>query len=140
MSAAVDARGLKRVCVECGIRFYDMNKRPIICPGCSTEFTGIEKIKGRKPRAADPIVEEKKAEVETEEEAIVEDSPEVEEISLDDVAADEKAKEGDDEDEDGVDVDGDLVKNLDDLDSVEGDDLDEDDLEDLSISKKDGDE
>ena len=40
MAAVADARGLKRICAGCGIRFYDMNKRPIICPSCGTEFTG----------------------------------------------------------------------------------------------------
>ncbi len=55
MSAAVDAKGLKRVCVECGIRFYDMNKRPIICPNCETEFTGELKLKGRRGRVAAPV-------------------------------------------------------------------------------------
>ena len=51
MGAAADKRGLKRVCTECGMRFYDMNKRPIICLGCNEEFTGIEKIKTRRGRA-----------------------------------------------------------------------------------------
>ncbi len=52
MSAASDARGLKRVCVSCGIRFYDFNKRPIECPNCDTEFTGELKLKGRRSKAA----------------------------------------------------------------------------------------
>lgn len=41
MSVA-DKKGLKRVCNDCGTRFYDMNKRPVICPNCSTEFKGAE--------------------------------------------------------------------------------------------------
>ncbi|MGQ0526599.1 MAG: FYDLN acid domain-containing protein [Alphaproteobacteria bacterium] len=52
MSAASDARGLKRVCVSCGIRFYDFNKRPIECPNCDTQFTGELKVKGRRTKAA----------------------------------------------------------------------------------------
>ena len=49
MSAAAnkttDPRGLKRICLECGGRFYDLNKRPITCPSCDTEFTGEIKVK-----------------------------------------------------------------------------------------------
>lgn len=29
--------GTKRTCTHCGARFYDMNKRPIICPKCGGE-------------------------------------------------------------------------------------------------------
>ncbi|AOX19166.1 FYDLN acid domain-containing protein [Kozakia baliensis] len=29
--------GLKRVCVSCGARFYDLNRIPAICPKCGTE-------------------------------------------------------------------------------------------------------
>ncbi|MEM9470036.1 MAG: FYDLN acid domain-containing protein, partial [Pseudomonadota bacterium] len=39
------SKGLKRICMSCGIRFYDMNKKPIICPTCDWEFTGEVKVK-----------------------------------------------------------------------------------------------
>ena len=42
--------GSKRLCPSCGIRFYDLNKNPIICPDCSTEILP-ETSKGRKPIA-----------------------------------------------------------------------------------------
>ena len=29
--------GLKRVCVSCGTRFYDLTKTPAVCPKCGTE-------------------------------------------------------------------------------------------------------
>lgn len=61
MSAALDARGLKRVCVSCGIRFYDLNKRPINCPNCQTEFSGEIKLKSRRGRAAIDAIEAEKA-------------------------------------------------------------------------------
>ena len=97
MSAVADARGLKRICDECGTRFYDMNNRPIICPNCQTEFTGEIKVKGRRGRVAEETAETPKAaandeavknQVEEAGEDIEEDeTPEVEEVSLDDVAA-----------------------------------------------------
>lgn len=94
MSAALDARGLKRVCVSCGIRFYDLNKRPINCPNCETEFSGEIKLKGRRGRAAAIEEAPKKVanDVETEVEARDEGV-----VSLEDVAA---MEEGADEDAD----------------------------------------
>jgi len=29
--------GLKRTCVSCGARFYDLTKSPAVCPKCGTE-------------------------------------------------------------------------------------------------------
>ncbi len=28
------ARGTKRTCTACEVRFYDLNRAPIVCPGC----------------------------------------------------------------------------------------------------------
>ena len=44
--------GLKRTCLSCDMRFYDFKRRPIICPGCGTEFDPENLLKGRKSRAA----------------------------------------------------------------------------------------
>lgn len=30
--------GAKRRCLSCGAAFYDLNKSPILCPKCGTEF------------------------------------------------------------------------------------------------------
>ncbi|HEX2555006.1 MAG TPA: TIGR02300 family protein [Microvirga sp.] len=30
--------GLKRQCMSCGAKFYDLNKNPIVCPKCGTAF------------------------------------------------------------------------------------------------------
>ena len=43
--------GLKRTCLSCDMRFYDFKRRPIICPGCGTEFDLENLLKGRKSRA-----------------------------------------------------------------------------------------
>lgn len=120
---AADPRGLKRICLSCSTRFYDMNKRPIICPNCSAEFSGEVKIKTRRGRqpvnevvndVAEDEVVEKDVEDEIEEE-------EAETVSLEDVAA---ADEGEDVDEDEVEIDEDDLEDLDDED--EDEDLDED--------------
>ena len=42
--------GTKRACLACGMRFYDFNRSPIICPGCGAEFDTENIIKSRKGR------------------------------------------------------------------------------------------
>ena len=44
--------GLKRTCPSCGMRYYDFNKTPIICPGCQTEFDPELVVRSRRGRAA----------------------------------------------------------------------------------------
>ncbi len=119
-----DPRGLKRICMSCSTRFYDLNKRPVICPNCDTEFTGEVKIKARRGRlAANDIADDTEvedavetAEVEEEEDADSDDDT----VSLEDV-------DGDDSDDEDLDIDADDLDS-DDLD----DDLDDDD-DDLDV-------
>ncbi len=86
MSTATKPIGLKRICTGCGAKFYDLNKRPIICPSCEVEFTGEIKVKRRGRAAAEVKKEDLTAEVETkkDEGEILEEDPEVEVVSLDD--------------------------------------------------------
>ncbi|TVR78127.1 MAG: TIGR02300 family protein [Rhodospirillales bacterium] len=70
--------GTKRTCHNCGARFYDLQRDPIVCPVCSTVYDPGRQAKTRRagvrgavaPVAA--VVPEEAAE-ETEEEAVVED-------------------------------------------------------------------
>ncbi len=39
--------GAKRQCQNCGAKFFDLNKDPIVCPKCGTVFQGAAR-----PRAA----------------------------------------------------------------------------------------
>ena len=123
-----DPRGLKRICMSCSTRFYDLNKRPVLCPNCDTEFTGEVKIKARRGRlAANDIADDTEvedavetAEVEEEEEEV---DAEAETVSLEEV-------EVEDTDEEDLDIDADdLDADLDDDDLADDDldvDLDED--------------
>ena len=65
--------GHKQRCGSCGIKFYDLNKTPIICPSCHTEFDPETLLKSRRGRS--PAKVEQKAATpgaeETEEEEIV---------------------------------------------------------------------
>ena len=44
--------GIKRACLSCGMKLYDFNRTPIICPGCSTEFSLENLLTSRKGRSA----------------------------------------------------------------------------------------
>jgi uncharacterized protein (TIGR02300 family) len=73
--------GTKRQCQNCGAKFFDLNKDPIICPKCTTVFQGAT---ARARPTAKP--EEEEAELST--------PAGVEVVSLDEVeASEEKAAE-----------------------------------------------
>ena len=74
--------GMKRVCVACGARFYDLTKVPAVCPKCGTEQppdqprprrTGGNVLEDRRLRKPAPAPEEADAEVEGIEDATEED-------------------------------------------------------------------
>ncbi|WP_198377262.1 TIGR02300 family protein [Neoroseomonas rubea] len=50
--------GLKRSCVACGARFYDLARSPAVCPKCNTEQPA-EQPRVRRAAAAPPPVDEK---------------------------------------------------------------------------------
>jgi len=93
--------GAKRVCHSCGSRFYDLGRRPIVCPACETVLDLDTLTRGRrnrspqaapaKPEVAVPV-KPVPAEVEDEEE--VEAEEEASDIDVEvEVEAD---KEGED--------------------------------------------
>jgi uncharacterized protein (TIGR02300 family) len=44
--------GTKRLCTECGARYYDLNTIPIACPKCGAQFKVVEPKTG--PRSSQP--------------------------------------------------------------------------------------
>ena len=50
--------GIKRICPSCGIKYYDFNKSPIICPDCNFEFDPDLLLKSRKGRGVLNKIEE----------------------------------------------------------------------------------
>ena len=71
--------GTKRQCQNCGAKFFDLNKDPIICPKCGTVFQGAS---ARARPAAKEAEEEEDTEVAT--------PAGVEVVSLDEVEAGEE--------------------------------------------------
>ena len=113
-----DKRGFKRVCVECGSRFYDLTKRPIICPSCSAEFFIEEKIKPRvaekksapKKKAVSQVTEATESTKDDDE--LEEEDDGVEVVSLEDLETVEKNSD-DDDGEVKIDLDDDSLEDLD---------------------------
>lgn len=52
--------GIKRSCQECGTKFYDMRREPIVCPKCGAAFEPQASTKPRSRRVS-PLEEEKRA-------------------------------------------------------------------------------
>ncbi len=83
--------GLKRVCVACSARFYDMTKTPPVCPKCGTEQPldqhrirraggNVAEDKRAKKPAAAPGIEDVEVEgvEEAEDESVLEDADDLE--------------------------------------------------------------
>ncbi len=54
--------GTKRTCLNCGTRFYDMQRTPIVCPKCGSENVpdAVSKARrGMKKTTAHPVAEPK---------------------------------------------------------------------------------
>lgn len=106
--------GTKRACPKCAVRFYDLNKDPIICPCCEATFdletiletykkpskettqkteeiVEINPILGSEDLEADPIIlDDDDTGIELEDELLEEDDDESVSLeSLTDVAADD---------------------------------------------------
>ena len=51
--------GNKHTCLDCGVKFYDLNKLEIICPACGTEVTLIsEEPKVQLQPTQTPVIDE----------------------------------------------------------------------------------
>ncbi|MFN0113396.1 MAG: TIGR02300 family protein [Paracoccaceae bacterium] len=42
-----DEWGVKRLCPHCGTRFYDLQRDPMTCPGCTHSFSAESLVAGR---------------------------------------------------------------------------------------------
>jgi uncharacterized protein (TIGR02300 family) len=108
------ARGTKRVCQNCGSKFYDLNRSPITCPICQSIYQQTEsRAKAVAGNAAVP---------DDDDDAISPAMANVDVVSLDEVAEAEN---------DIPDIDDDGLVDIDDDDAdLKGDDADEPFIED----------
>ena len=100
--------GLKRACRECGKRFYDFHRDPIVCPGCQAVYDPLAALRPRRSRAAAvpaaPVAK-----------AAVEEEPDVPAQGEDDEENVVEVEDGEIEDDTDIDTD-------DDDDMIDGDD------------------
>ena len=47
--------GAKQICPNCQAKFYDLNRRPAVCPKCATAFDPEEAVKSRRMRARSTV-------------------------------------------------------------------------------------
>lgn len=98
--------GLKRHCMQCGAKFYDLNKDPAVCPKCGTPMqasaVALSRVAPPVAARARPAAVEEEPELETA-------GPEM--VSLDDVEA---AESGKDPAEDDIDIAEDVATEDDD--------------------------
>lgn len=76
--------GLKRQCMSCGAKFYDLNRDPAVCPKCGTAFQAAALSRVAAPAVARAPMDEDETELKTA-------GPEM--ISLEDVEASEAEKD-----------------------------------------------
>jgi uncharacterized protein (TIGR02300 family) len=100
--------GLKRVCVACGTKFYDLTRTPATCPKCGTEqpaeqprlrraagaLPAEDKVKKRAAAAAEPELEGDEVEIEdVEADETIEDAEELEDDNEDLEVSDDRDEE-----------------------------------------------
>ena len=119
--------GVKRICPNCGTRYYDMRKDPPTCPSCGTAYDPEALLRSRRARPI-PVEDLKKAPVVADDDEALGIDTEAEEADEELEGADAGVDVGDLEDED---VDEDVTVADDDEDVLleDADELgDEDDM------------
>jgi uncharacterized protein (TIGR02300 family) len=102
--------GVKRTCLNCGARFYDLQREPIVCPACGAIVDAAVQSKPRRARAtpAPKVAAVPAAAVVPLEAAVVEDEADLdteleeeEEIEEDEEVAESEAAEEEESEEEG---------------------------------------
>ncbi len=75
--------GIKRLCTECGAKFYDLLKNPIVCPKCGANYAVVAPT----PKAKPPVHAVKQEEVA----AVLPVEEAAELVSLEDAEAEQTA-------------------------------------------------
>ena len=121
--------GAKHICHSCGMRYYDLQRSPIICPKCNTQYDPEAFLKSRRTRAAavedlpaPKAAAKRKTEVVADEPEVVELEADVDTVALDELdKADDAVAPDLDVDDDDDDDDDDVL--LEDASELEDDDV-----------------
>jgi len=131
-------RGTKRQCVHCAMKYYDLNREPVLCPGCGKPYEPPVDAVLRKSAGKDIEATSEKDQAQTAKAAPVAAVADVKIASFEDAEndADGDEVEGEDiPDVEGVEDIGGEVDNS----FVENDDDDDDDIK-FNVVKPKGDE
>ncbi len=120
--------GTKQICPNCQTKFYDLGRRPAVCPKCGTSFDPEEAVRSRRARTravpdyeSDEETKAKPAETEGEEFEEPDETPEIDE------AAETETDVVDDADEKGTpgepDIGVDFVEEDSDLEDADSEDV-----------------
>jgi len=77
--------GTKRLCGNCGAKFYDLNKTPMVCPKCETVFVPVVAATRSRPEPAKPVPVPVA-------ETVVPETADAEFVSLEDAEAEQQGK------------------------------------------------
>ena len=103
--------GLKRTCLGCSARFYDMQREPIVCPSCGAEFDPLAMVRPRRARAVAASQAKAKAAAAAPL-AEAAESDDAEETADDALEVDDAAVDLDDDDDDAIASDPDVSEVL----------------------------
>jgi uncharacterized protein (TIGR02300 family) len=116
--------GTKRFCTNCGAKFYDLNKDPIVCPKCQTAMAAPTYARAR-PEAVSPATV-------PEEEAVVPETADAEFVSLEDAEAEASGKKPGEEATEGADEEVELEdEGMDDAPFIEEQEDEDEDVTDI---------
>jgi uncharacterized protein (TIGR02300 family) len=119
--------GTKRLCGNCGAKFYDLSKDPIVCPKCSTVFVPTAAM-ARAGRAEPVAARAAAAAAAGDDEAMAPDAADAEFVSLEDADKEVEGTKGSAEGAEEVEPDD---ESLDDAAFIVPEEDEEDDVTDI---------
>jgi len=121
--------GTKRLCGNCSVKFYDLNKNPIVCPKCHTVMELAAVSARSRPEPVAPV---RAAPAPAEEETVAPETQEAEFVSLEDADAEAQGKKvGETETAEGGDDDIEIDEQLDDAALIEEQEETDEDVTDI---------
>ena len=124
--------GTKRLCGNCGAKFYDLNKDPIVCPKCHTVMALAAVATRTRPEpvsAPRPVAPAAAAAAAGEDEVVVPETQDAEFVSLEDADAEAQGKKG--EAAEGAEDDIEIDQSLDDAALIEEQEETDEDVTDI---------
>jgi uncharacterized protein (TIGR02300 family) len=121
--------GTKRLCTNCGAKFYDLNKSPIVCPKCDTAMEIVAATTRARPEAAQAAA---RAAAPAQEEVAAPETQEAEFVSLEEADAEAQGKKpAEGEAAEGTEEDIEIDESMDDAAFIEEQEEGDEDVTDI---------